>query len=416
MDTHFTRLRKVALAGMSALGLCAVSTVSFAQDKDPIVIGAVIAESGFMAQYDLPAWTAAKFAVQDLNEGKLAILGDTAKGLLGREVKFIIRDYRTDREVASTVTQEVLEEGADLLIASCDFDFGSPAALIAQDDNIASMSLCAGSPRFGPEGGLTLGFSAGSVAEATSAAAAEWSYGKGWRTAYLLNDPVIQVDTDWSRGFKERFGELAGAEGITGEDSFKNDDANINSQISRIKELKTQPDVLVVTSFPPGGASAVRQLRAAGFTQPILLNDAMDGSSWWDTIPASGRSGVFVTVRGQYQGNDSNARINALSERYKAAEGAYPPSSLFVDGYGAIEMLALAVTRAGTTDGGKVAAALEEFKSVDRIAGPATFTSALHNAPDRKVAIIELTPDGARFVDRVAARRVPKYKDIVDEK
>lgn len=329
----------------------------------------------------------------------------------------MVRDYRTDRNVAPTVAQEVIEAGAEVLIASCDFDFGSPAALIAQDDDIVSMSLCAGSPRFGPEGGLDLGFSAGSVAEATSAAAAEWAHGKmGWKSAYILNDPVIQVDTDWANGFVERYGELAGAEAILGRDSFKNDDANINAQISRIRELKTAPDLIVVTSFPPGGASAVRQLRAAGITQPILLNDAMDGSSWWDTVPENGRQGVYVTVRGQYHGENSDERINALSQRYKDKVGDYPPSSLFVDGYGAIEMLAVAIQKAGTTDGKAVTAELEKFRSFDRIAGPATFTEQLHDAPDRAVAILQLTADGAELVDRVKARRVPKYADIVDEK
>ena len=100
-----------------------------------------------------------------------------------------------------------------------------------------------------------------------------------------------------------RFTELAGEKGIVGEDSFKNGDANINAQISRLKDLKAQPDVLVVTSFPPGGASAVRQLRAAGLTQPILLNDAMDGSSLvghCSRIRSGGR--LRVTVRGQYPG------------------------------------------------------------------------------------------------------------------
>ena len=404
-------IRRKLILGACVLTLYAApSSSSFSKGDGPIVIGAVIAESGFMSQYDIPAWNAAKFAIQVLNDGKLAILHSNTKGLLGREVKFVVRDYRTDRQLAPAVTQEIIDKGVDILIASCDFDFGSPAALIAQDANIVSMSLCAGSPRFGPEGGLKLGFSAGSVAEATSAAAAEWGYGKGWRNAYLLNDPVIQVDTDWSKGFHDRFVELAGDKSIIGEDSFKNGDPNINAQISRIKGLATQPDVLVVTSFPPGGASAVRQLRSAGLTQPILLNDAMDGSSWWDSVPTNERAGVYVTVRGEYHGGDTDARINGLSERYKAAEHAYPPSSLFLDGYGAIEMLALAVTQAGTTQGDKVAAALEHFKGVDRVAGPATFTADLHDAPDRKVAIIELTPDGAKLVDRVAAKRVPKYQ------
>jgi branched-chain amino acid transport system substrate-binding protein len=404
---------RVAARLASAATLICLAIPAAAQD-DPLVIGAVVAETGFMAQYDQPAWATAKMAIDDINAGKLAILGTSEPGLLGRQVSFVVRDYRTDRDLAPTAAQEVIDEGAVLLIASCDFDFGSPAALVAQDSNIVSMSLCAGSPRFGPEGGLELGFSAGSVAEATAAAASEWGFDKqGWKTAYLINDPVLQVDTDWSEGFRQRFTELAGDGAIIGEDTFRNNDANINAQITNLRNLTTQPDVIVLTSFPPGGASAARQIRAAGIDTPILMNDAMDGSTWWDTVPPDDRKDIYIAVRGDYFGNDPDARINDLTARYHEQTGEYPPSSLFVDGYGAIEMLALAVQQAGTTDGAAVADALEHFRAVDRVAGPATFNATLHDAPDRQVAILQLDGTEARIVARQAPTRVPKYADVM---
>lgn len=403
----FTTVAVTGLIGIHAAG---------AQDGEPLIIGAVIAETGFMAQYDMPAWETAKMAIDDLNAGRLAILNSTEPGLLGRPVQFVVRDYRTDRDLAPTSAQEVIDAGAELLIASCDFDFGSPAALVAQDNNIVAMALCAGSPRFGPEGGLDLGFSAGSVAEATSAAVSEWAFETmGWKTAYLLNDPVLQVDTDWSAGFNTRFTELAGAGAIIGTDTFRNNDANINAQITTLRGLETPPDVIVLTSFPPGGATAARQIRAAGIDIPIIMNDAMDGSTWWDTVPPEDRTQIYIAVRGDYFGNDPDQRINDLTARYQEALGEFPPSSLFVDGYGTIEMLALAVQIAGTTDGEAVAAALETFRAVPRIAGPATFTDALHDAPDRQVAILELRGTEAVVVARQAPRRVPKYEDIVND-
>jgi branched-chain amino acid transport system substrate-binding protein len=405
----------VASFGSAVIGFCG-SSLGADNTHKPLVVGAVIAETGFMEQYDQPAWTAAKLAIDDINKGVLKILGEKAPGLLGRTVKFVVRDYRSDRSVAPVVAQEVVDSGAELLIASCDYDFGSPAALVAQQAGIVSMSLCAGSPRFGPEGGLPLGFSAGSVAEATSAAFAEWAHGeKKWRTAYLLNDPVLQVDTDWSKGFNTRFTELAGKDAIIGSNSFRNDDADINSQINAIRALPKKPDVLVITSFPPGGASAVRQIRAAGIDTPIILNDAMDGNSWWSTIAPAQRVNIFIAVRGSYFGNDPRPEINALTSRYKEVAGVLPPSSLFLDGYGAIQMLALAAKRAGTTDGKAVTAALEHFRDVPRVAGPATFTHELHDAPNRGVAILELKGQDVMLVGLHAPDRVPKYANIVDK-
>ena len=410
-------LGTVAALGAAPLLVLASGSLSKAQEASgkPLVIGAVIAKTGFMAQYDEPALATAVYAIEDLNQGKLAILGTSEPGLLGRSVKLIVRDYRTDRELAPSVAQEVIDEGAEFLIASCDFDFGSPAALVAQDEGIVSISLCAGSPRFGPEGGLELGFSAGSVAESSAAAAAEWAYKtKGWKTAYLLNDPGIQVDTDWSLGFDARFTELAGANSIVDKDTFQNDDANINSQVNAIRQLSSQPDVIVITSYPPGGARAVRQIRASGITIPLILNDAMDGNSWWDTVPVEDRTEIYVATNGHYLGEDERPEVNALVERYKRETGELPPSSLFLDGYGLIEVLALAATRAGTTDGQAVKEELEKFRGVKRIGGPATFTETLHDAPDRKLAILKLEGTGATLVELRAPCRIPKYADIVN--
>ena len=51
---------------------------------------------------------------------------------------------------------------------------------------------------------------------------------------------------------------------IVGSDTFKNDDASIASQITRIKELAEEPDVIMLCSVMPGAAAAVRQILGAG--------------------------------------------------------------------------------------------------------------------------------------------------------
>src|SRR5581483_4757797 len=102
-------------------------------ERGPITIGAVIAETGVMSQYDLPAMETVKFAIEDIN---------AHGGIDGRKLELMERDYKSDRSLAPTVTREVIDAGADVLIVTCDFDFASPAALVAQEDNIASFSLC----------------------------------------------------------------------------------------------------------------------------------------------------------------------------------------------------------------------------------------------------------------------------------
>ena len=62
-------------------------------------------------------------------------------GLLGRKLKWIEGDTKTDRTEAAKVGQNLIDEGAELLFVSCDYDFGAPAALKAEAAGVISVFL-----------------------------------------------------------------------------------------------------------------------------------------------------------------------------------------------------------------------------------------------------------------------------------
>ena len=99
----------------------------------------------------------------------------------------------------------------------------------------------------------------------SGAALAEWAWTKkGWRNAYLLLDPTIEYDKTICGGFKTRWQKLGGK--LQGEDTFKQDDASIASQITRVQQAdsKGKIDFMMVCSYDGGAVSAIRQIRAAG--------------------------------------------------------------------------------------------------------------------------------------------------------
>ena len=97
---------------------------------------------------------------------------------------------------------------------------------------------------------------------------AEWGYHKrGFRTAYVLLDTTIEYNKGICYGFDWMFPRLDGTT-ILGHDTFKNDDPSIASQITRIKNLPEPPDAIMLCTYVPGGASATRQIRAAGIDVP----------------------------------------------------------------------------------------------------------------------------------------------------
>ncbi len=131
----------------------------------------------------------------------------------------------------------------------------------------------------GVQGIGPLAFTGSAAAQLQGSSVAEWGAAKkGWKTGYILLDSTVEYNKSVCYGFE--LGLKAKGGKVIGNDVFKNDDPSIAAQITRLKGLSPQPDVIELCSYPPGGASAVRQIRAAGITTPIATTTAMDGDYW----------------------------------------------------------------------------------------------------------------------------------------
>lgn len=355
---------------------------------DDITVGFAIAKSGWMEAYDTPAATAAKIRIDEINANG---------GLLGRQIKWVESDTKTDRAQAAKAGLQLIDEGADMMVVSCDYDFGAPAALSADAEGMVSFFLCAEDVKAGIQGVGPYSFSGSVLAPVQGATMAEWSHAKrNARTGYVLLDTTIEYNKGICTGFDWMFPRLEGTE-IVGRDTFKNDDASIASQISRIKALPTQPDVIMLCSYIPGAASAVRQLRAAGIESLILNGSAVDGSYWLDATP--NLSNFVVPVQGSIYGDDPRPEVEAFNKAYEATAGARPASSYAYPGYVLMDLWAKAVERAGTLDGAAVTAELEKMRNEATAFGPRSFTSELHHQNFAEMQIIEITEGKPQAVD-----------------
>src|SRR5690606_17608556 len=108
---------------------------------------------------------------------------NAAGGILGRQIELLEADTKTDPAQAFKVGTELVESGIDFMVASCDFDMGSPAALAAQNANIPVMSICSGSPKWGPQGIGPMAYTISVAVQAEAYLLAEWAFEKkGWKT------------------------------------------------------------------------------------------------------------------------------------------------------------------------------------------------------------------------------------------
>ena len=367
-------------------------------DTAPIVIGAAIAVSGPLAPYDEGPYKAMQLAVADIN---------AKGGVLGRPLKLVKSDTKSDISYGATAAQIVMDKGASLVVVTCDYDYGSAAANIADARGLITFATCAGDPKFGPDGIGPNAYTMSTSSVGEGALMAEWASAQGYKSAYILLETDTAFDASFADAFKKRWMQLRGAAALYGEDSFSGEDPQISTQITRLNSLPNAPEVVVISAAPPPGVGAVKQLRAAHVTQLLLGSDNWDGDYWLSGVPTLDRL-VYVTYASMY-GTDPRPAMRDFFAAYRAKFGSLPTQSNALTGYSVIEAYARAVERAQSLDTAKVRQALDGFRGEPLRVGPTSFTPTVHINDRRDMVLMRI--DGGKQGETLgvfAAREIPR--------
>jgi branched-chain amino acid transport system substrate-binding protein len=381
-------LKPIAVAGTLILSTQLISSSAYSAD-DAVTVGFAASFSGWLEAYSGPAVNAAMIAIDDINANG---------GLLGKKILTVRADVKSDRVEGAKAGRNVLAQGAEMVVVDCDYEIGASAALAAQSAGKISIFTCAGGVMAGIQGVGPFSFNASVLAGTQGATIAEWGYkNKNWRKAYILQDSSIEYSKDVCYGFDWMFREQLGGE-IIGHDVFVNGDPSIASQITRIRNLPEPPDVIELCSYIPGGASAIRQIRAAGISVDIAGSSAMTGTYWLDSVPDLSRH--YVPEMASIYGDDPRPEVLKFNEKFKERYGEYPSSSQGVyAGYNAIQLWAKGVEKAGTFEATAVTAAMETFRDEPTLVGKWTYTNTLHNQDSAPMVIVETTNGKPHVVD-----------------
>ena len=387
-----------AAAGVLAVAGCGSSAGGSASsgEKGPIVIGAAIGETGILKSYDGPAFAVVKYDIAKIND---------AGGINGRKVELKVLDTKSEITRGGQVAQQLIDEGAQIMIVSSDFDFGSPAAAVAQKHGMVSISLGAASPKFGAQG---IGDKAFSFAPSTGNCASvlsTFALDQGYKKAFTLLDDTLS----YTRGFYAAFTKFykQGGGTIVGTDSFKNDDSSVAAQINKIKAAN--PDMVFLASYPPGGASVLRQIRAAGINIPIISGDPFDSPGWNDAVP--NLSNFFIDASAWTHGDDPNPAVNQYVEALTQATGNRPTGGRDLIGDTIVQALKIAIEKTGTTDGAKLAAALQSFNKRQFLTGTVTLSPQDHIPLNSPLRIIQYTNGKAAYLKTVTPVMTPTNTD-----
>ena len=360
-----TATLKSVLAGASALGLIAGGP---AAAQEEIVVGMAVAQTGWMEAYDGEGAKMAQLYFEKLNaEG----------GLLGKQIKVLLADTKTDRVEGAKIGQSMIQQGADLLLVSADYDYGAPAALQAQKAGVISFFLGASDPKAGVLGVGPFSFTSANAAQLEGATMADWGYEeKGFRNGYSLVDESIEYNKSICAGYDWIMAEKPDAT-IVGTDTFKGLDPVISTQITRMSDAIASGDVdhIMLCSTNPGAASALRQIRAAGIDLPVFGGTSMDGSYWTEAVP--GLKDFYVPSNA-LTADDPRESVNEVTAAYAEKYGAGPASQYAYLIYGQLDMWVAAVKEAGTTDASAVVEVMNGFDSFETTVGLRKLTPELH--------------------------------------
>jgi branched-chain amino acid transport system substrate-binding protein len=375
-------LKAQLLIGALLGGAITFGAAQKALADDDITIGMAVAFSDWMEAYDGEATKMAQLWVDQTN---------AKGGLLGKKIKVISGDTKTDRVEGAKVGKDLIDQGAKLLLVSADYDYGAPAALQAQKAGVISAFLGASDPKAGVLGVGPFSFTANNAGQLEGAVMGDWGYEKkGFRKGYMLLDEAIEYNKSVCAGYEWEFPNKGGK--IVGKDTFKGLDPTISSQITRLSDaIRTDGvDNIMLCSTNPGAASSVRQLRAAGINLPIMSATAMDGTYWLNSTP--GLKDFYLRIQALTV-NDTRPAVNELTAAF-AQKFSKPPTTQYAYPiYAFLDMWSKAVTEAGTTDAAKEVALLNKSDKTPTILGPRTFTSKLHVQTSMPMTVVSYADD-----------------------
>lgn len=350
---------------------------SGADKSKPILIGAAVALTGDEAPFDEPPMQAFQQAADEVNANG---------GILGRKLDVQVRDMKSEASLASRVTTDLINQGAELVLVPCDPDLGAPGAIVAQSKGIIAFSLCEASARFGPQGIGKYVYTPSHITFLEGYVMAEWAkMKKNLTKAFVIEDKTFAgYDGEVCKGFNNRWKELGGQ--TVGSDTLSSDDKSIASTVTRIKDAN--PEFIYMCSQPPGSPGWIRQIRAAGLDQPILMATATDGNYWLKAVPNV--SDVYYPSMGSIYGDDPNSRVNDFVDTFTKKQGHPPQTGYALFGGAVMDLWKKAVEDAKTTDADPVQKALDSFRNVDTIVGPTTYTDTSHIALDRPMLIMQV--------------------------
>lgn len=357
-----------------------------------IVIGAAIAKTGYLVP-----WDASIVALEQLVHETNA-----RGGIDGHKLRVTQVDSRSEPQQAVVAVRKVIEDGADLLLMSGEVLTAAAGAPVAEEQDKLNFSIV-NEPGFGPPttGRLSFGSSRSLVSEAS--AGASFLHDRGFERPFLFRDTALVYGRAQCSAFQQAWERLGGS--IAGSADFKNSDESVESQVNELE--RSQADAVVMCSYPPGGAAAIKQIRASGNKLPILAAGAFDGVYWLKGIPDT--EDIYVALMGSAY-DPPNLAATKLFKTLEKAGVDTDVSTTLLAYYVAGQLIIQAIEETGTVDGNALADALEA-RPHRTIIGEVGYSADDHHINNGSWPIYVFSNGKPKLVTEVTPGFIPEYHE-----
>jgi branched-chain amino acid transport system substrate-binding protein len=209
------------------------------------------------------------------------------------------------------------------------------------------------------------------------------------KTAAVLYDVGDDYSQFLAKYFVEAFTKGGGK--ITANEAFRSGELDFRAQLGKIKTGK--PDVLFLPTMQKEAALAAKQARDLGITATFLGGDGWASPDLIDLAGPAMEGAYFVNIAA-LEDPAIQDFIKEYKERFK--EDPVLPNPLMA--YDAALWLADALKRAGSTDGEKLKAALENTKDLPVLTGKLTIDPATHNPLNKPATIQQVKVKDKKFI------------------
>jgi branched-chain amino acid transport system substrate-binding protein len=375
MPKHLTRRQALAIPAGLALSNFA-GRAAFA--ADPIKVGLVAALSGPSAKSGEGITRGLTIAIDEIN-AKGGVLG-------GRMLELVRRDDESNPAKGQTAARELLDkEGCVILFGGIDSPVSQAIVPLMNTAKVPFMGVWAAATnitRNGANPNYIFRVSAVDVL-------VDRALIKHAMTTFSSKTPgLILVNNGWGESNLGGLTAAAQAAGIklAGAEKFDDKDVDMTPQLQRLRDAGADTLILVGNAAP--GAQVIKSLQRSAWTVPVVSHWGISGGRFPE-LAGSWAGKVHFVQTYSFFGNQSEAGkrvLAALMAKYPDIKGpgdVTPPVGV-ANAYDAMQLTALALNKAGATDGEKLR---EGFLGIDNYQGliktyTKPFTDDNHDALD----------------------------------